>query len=200
MSQQTEQRPVIDRLLEAASGLFYEQGYAATGIDQIVQRSGVAKRTLYRHFPSKDDLIVAYLRRTDAAFTRWLDAEVARAAERAGTLTPTDELRLLLELIQVKAVSPSCAGCTFQGAAAEFPDAAHQVHAVAKQHKDALRARLTGLAERAGLAEPARLADELLLLIDGAWAAARMYRGVTGSPAAVLRHAAAAVIAAHRTR
>ncbi|HET9012454.1 MAG TPA: hypothetical protein VFN38_11605, partial [Gemmatimonadaceae bacterium] len=93
------------------------------------------------------------------------------------------------------ATSPACLGCTFQLAAAEFPERGHPGHATALDHKQAVRARLGDLAAAAGAREPAALADELLLLMDGAFAAARMYG--RSSPAARVATAARALIDAH---
>ena len=70
------ERSARDRILDTVSQLFYRDGYHAVGIDTIVERSGVAKMTLYRHFPSKDDLIAAYLERANAEFWDWLDGEI----------------------------------------------------------------------------------------------------------------------------
>jgi hypothetical protein len=81
----------------------------------------------------------------------------------------------MFEAIEKLATSPECLGCAFQGTAAEFPDRDHPGHRVALAHKENVRNRFATLAGRAGLRAPGELADQLLLLMDGAWVAARMY-------------------------
>jgi AcrR family transcriptional regulator len=166
----TEPRPAArERILEAATRLFLRDGFRAVGVDTIIAEAGVAKMTLYAHFPSKDDLIVAYLERANRQFWAWLDGAGAAVDD------PGRKLLATFDAVGKLANSPQCLGCTFQGIAAEFPDPEHPGHRVALAHKQAVRARLRALAEQAGLREPDVLADQLLLLMDGAWVAARMF-------------------------
>src|SRR6266545_3180182 len=109
-------RSARDRILDTASELFYRDGYQAVGIDTIIARSGVAKMTLYRHFRSKDDLIAAYLERSNAEFWAWLDGEIAAAR------SPRAKLIASFDATAKLASSVRCLGCTFQAAASEFPD------------------------------------------------------------------------------
>jgi AcrR family transcriptional regulator len=163
------ERSARDRILDTATELFYRDGYHAVGIDTIVEQSGVAKMTLYRHYPSKDELIAAYLERSNEAFWAWLEPEIAAVDD------PTAKLIRAFEATAELATSPRCLGCTFQAAASEFPEAAHPGHRVAMDHKRRVLARLTELGHAAGLRDPGGLADQLLLLMDGAWVAARMF-------------------------
>jgi AcrR family transcriptional regulator len=158
------------RILDTAARLFYRDGFRAVGIDTIVAESGVAKMTLYRHFASKDDLIVAYLEESNMRFWEWFEAAVA---PHAGA--PRDQLLALLAALEALATSPACLGCTFQGVASEFPDPEHPGHRVALAHKQAVLARLRALADQAGAADAATLAAGLLLLMDGAFVASRMF-------------------------
>jgi AcrR family transcriptional regulator len=183
------ERSARDRLLDTASELFYRDGYHAVGIDTIVERSGVAKMTLYRHFPSKDDLIAAYLERANAEFWDWLDAEIGRVGD------PKAKLVAAFEATASLATSPRCLGCTFQAAASEFPELEHKGHQVALDHKRRVVERLAGLARDAELREPDELAAQLLLLMDGAWVAARMFG--PANHAASVAAAARALIEAH---
>jgi AcrR family transcriptional regulator len=183
------ERSPRERILDTASELFYRDGYHAVGIDTIVERSGVAKMTLYRHFPSKDDLIAAYLERANAEFWDWLDGEIVRVDD------PKDRLVAAFEATAKLATSAQCLGCTFQAAASEFPELAHRGHQVALDHKRRVLDRLTGLAGDAGLRDPAGLAAQLLLLMDGAWVAARMFG--PANHAASVAEAARALIEAH---
>lgn len=185
----TPQLPARERILEAASRLFYRDGFHAVGIDTIIAESGVAKMTLYRHFPSKDELIAAYLERSNREVMEWLEAEIARVTD------PRSKLVAAFEGVAKLATSPRCLGCTFQGAASEFPDADHPGHQVALAHKRAVLGRLGGLAREAGLRDPDGLAEQLLLLMDGAWVAARMFG--PDNHAGAVAAAAAALIDAH---
>lgn len=181
-----------ERILETAGKLFYRDGYHAVGVDTVVAEAGVAKMSLYRHFPSKDHLIAAYLERANEEFWEWLEGAVAKIDD--------PELRLvgMFEAIEQLATDPKCLGCTFQGTAAEFPDRDHLGHEVAIAHKRKVRQRFADLARNAGLDDHDRLADQLLLLMDGAWVAARMF-GPTNPARYSLTRAARSLIDAHRT-
>src|SRR6266508_4830585 len=106
-------RSARDRILDTASELFYRDGYQAVGIDTIIARSGVAKMTLYRHFRSKDDLIAAYLEDANQQFWTWFEAALGQG-------NPREQLTALFEGVQQLDASPSCYGCKFQHAAADF--------------------------------------------------------------------------------
>jgi AcrR family transcriptional regulator len=179
-----------ERILETAQRLFYRDGFRAVGVDTIIAEAGVAKMSLYRHFPSKDDLIVAYLDESNRQYWQWLEGEVADIED------PLDELVGMFEAIERLATAPECYGCTFQGTAAEFPDRNHPGHRVALAHKNTVRQRFTTLARQAGLTDPEALGNHLLLLMDGAWVAARMYG--PDNPAQGLAATARALIDAHR--
>ena len=186
----TEELPVRQRILETAQRLFYRDGFRAVGIDTIIAEAGVAKMSLYRHFPSKDDLIVAYLEESNRQYWEWLDGAVAHLEE------PEEKLVGMFETIEKLATSRECLGCTFQGTAAEFPDRDHPGHQVALAHKRRVRDRFATLAKEAGLRDPDELADQLLLLMDGAWVAARMYG--PDNPASGLARSAETLIDSHR--
>lgn len=158
-----------DQILETAGKLFYERGYRAVGVDTIIAESGVAKMTLYRHFPTKDDLIAEYLQRASEAFFAWVE-----------TLTKDEtsarkKLELIFGAVASRAVQPACLGCTFMAAALEFPELEHKAHAVALDYKKKVLALLTELSRQAQAKNPALLGEGLMLLMDGAWSAARMF-------------------------
>jgi AcrR family transcriptional regulator len=157
------------RLLETAADLFYRDGFRAIGVDTLCAASGVGKMTLYRHFPGKDDLIVAYLEESDRGFWRWFEG-VTAAADR-----PADKILAFFRALEGLVAQPACHGCPFLNAAVDFPDPAHPGHQAARAHKNAVRSRFRELAEAAGYAEPAKLADQLLLLMDGAFMAVRLF-------------------------
>jgi AcrR family transcriptional regulator len=186
----THDLPVRQRILETAQRLFYRDGFRAVGIDTIIAEAGVAKMSLYRHFPSKDDLIVAYLEESHRQYWEWLDGAVADIDD------PVDELVGMFVAIEKVATSPECLGCTFQGTAAEFPDRQHPGHRIALTHKQTVRNRFAQLAAAASLRNPEELADQLLLVMDGAWVAARMYG--PDNPALGLSATAMTLIDAHR--
>jgi AcrR family transcriptional regulator len=169
-----------ERILQTAERLFYRDGYRAVGVDTIVAESGVAKMTMYRHFPSKDDLIAAYLDRTNDKLLAWIEALIAPHED------PRVALEAVFEGVAKLASSTECLGCAFVGAAGEFPEPDHPGHRVAAQHKRAVVGRLSQLAAQAGARDPIALAEELLLIMDGAWSAARVFGpGSHGSRAAV---------------
>jgi AcrR family transcriptional regulator len=158
-----------ERILATAERLFYRDGYHAVGVDTIAAESGVAKMTLYRHFPSKDDLITAYLHRTNEQLLAWVE----------GLITPHRNPRAALEAVfegvATLASSPECLGCAFVGAAGEFPEPDHPGHRAAVEHKRAVVGRLSQLAAQVEARDPNALAEELLLIMDGAWSAARVF-------------------------
>ena len=174
-----------ERILETASRLFYRHGFVSVGVDTITAEAGVAKMSLYRHFPSKDDLIVAYLERSNEQFWTWFDDALGEGPPAAQLMRVFDELGNF-------ATSPACFGCMFQLAAADFPDAEHPANRIALAHKTAVLKRLGDLGAEAGSADPDALAAQLLLLMDGAFVASRMFR--SSSPAGHVGPAGAAII------
>ncbi len=103
------------RLLETASELFYREGIRAIGVDTIVERSGVGKATLYRHFPTKDDLIAAYIEQEDRAHLQWFDEIIA-----AAQYSPKEQLLTWFEACDQRIKEPGFRGCPFLNAMAEI--------------------------------------------------------------------------------
>lgn len=161
------------RILNTAADLFYREGYHAVGIDTIIERSGVAKMTLYRHFASKNDLIIAYLGHTIEDFWAWVEQATSKHPG-----SPRAQLVAIFETLASTIADPACHGCACQHAAVEFPQLEHPAHQVALQFKQAVRARFRDLVAQAGAQQPDMLADQLLLLMDGALMQAQM-RGPT---------------------
>lgn len=159
-----------ERLLATAGSLFYREGYHAVGVDRVVAESGISKMTLYRHFASKDELIVAYLKDAQADFWAWIGTLEAEAGP-----DPRERLRVFLTAVAKQSTDRRCLGCAFQMAAGEFPDQAHPGHRAALAYKESVRDHLRHLVRAAGAVAPGAMADQLMLLIDGAWASARMY-------------------------
>jgi AcrR family transcriptional regulator len=189
MSEAERKKPARQRILDAASEMFYRDGVRAVGIDAIIARSGVAKMSLYRNFPSKDALVTAWLADRNAFFwRRWDEAEASRAGD------PCGQLEAILDMIAATASHPKWRGCPFLNTATEFPEPGHPARAVILAHKRAVRERLRGLAAAARARDPDLLAQQLQLLIDGAYAIGQSL-GPSG-PAKTVAGAGRALIAA----
>ena len=150
-----------ERILETAFALFYARGIRAVGVDLIIAESGVAKATFYKHFPSKDDLVVAYLDKVDGVWS----GQLRDAAQAAGP-DPAGQLVGMFDALSNACRREGYRGCAFLNAAAESQPGT-VVHDRTVAHKTAVRAWVRTLAERAGAPDPASLARSLTLLLDG---------------------------------
>jgi AcrR family transcriptional regulator len=159
-----------EHLLNAAGELFYRDGVRAVGIEAVVERAGVNKMSLYRQFSSKDDLVVAYLKRCDEHFFDRFEASLAKHPGE-----PVKQLLQYFDDLARRASVPGYRGCPFVNVAAEFPDASHPARGAVADNKSRLMARLTALATEARAADPAALADALALLVEGVYAASQTY-------------------------
>ena len=175
------------RLLDTARELFYREGIRAIGVDTIVEQSGVGKATLYRHFPTKDDLIAAYLAEEDRADTKWFEETVA-----AFEHSPKEGLLAWFEACDQRIKEPGFRGCPFLNAMAEIAETEHPAYQCAVKHERALRDRLAQLSRQAGARDPEQLADQLLLVVNGALASAPLFG--EASPAHQLKTIAAHLI------
>ncbi|AKJ09903.1 TetR family transcriptional regulator [Streptomyces incarnatus] len=151
-----------ERLLETASRLFYAEGIQAVGVDRLIAEGGVTKATFYRHFPGKDDLVLAYLRGRDAA----IRAQFAAGTARVGS--PQQALDLLVAGIAEETCGAGFRGCPFINAAAEYPDPRHPVRRAVEEHRAWFRDALASLAAACGHPDPSAAAALLVLLRDGA--------------------------------
>lgn len=163
-----------DRLLDAAEQLFYAEGIRAVGVERLLTSSGVGRASFYRHFASKDELVATMLREYDERYRAWLADRVA--ALGGGPLAPFDALAERSEWTGFR-------GCAFTNAMAETGDPDSEIYLLAIAHKQAVIAFLDDLLATAGYAEHARLAQEFMMLLDGATATALRER----SPDAALR-------------
>ncbi|MEV4542171.1 TetR/AcrR family transcriptional regulator [Micromonospora echinaurantiaca] len=154
-------QPARERILDTAFRLFYAHGPRGVGVDTVIAESGVAKATLYKHFPRKDDLVLAYLDKVDQTWFGQL-----RAAARAGGDDPRDQLVGMFDALASACRREGYHGCAFINTAAES-EAGSDVHARTVEHKRVVLVWVTDLARRAGAADPARLARQLTLLLDG---------------------------------
>jgi AcrR family transcriptional regulator len=147
------------RLLGAADKLFYEQGIRAVGVDAVAAEAGVSKRTLYNYYPTKDELIAAYLT------ARFKHVPPSDAPAREQILAYFDRLENMLH-------DGSFRGCPFVNAVTELGDRKHAATAIAVQFKEQRLAWYRGLLERMKVPDPASLATQLQILIEGALASA----------------------------
>ncbi|UYM03500.1 TetR/AcrR family transcriptional regulator [Solicola gregarius] len=153
------------RLLGTATELFYAEGLHSVGIDRIVSTAQVTRATLYRHFPSKDDLVVAYLTQVDEA----IRAEVETARDQDAS--PDDIVRAVARIIADSIQGAGFRGCAFLNAAAEYPDADHPVHQAVLRHRQWFLATIGELLAAAGEVDPEPAARHFVMLRDGAMAA-----------------------------
>ncbi|RUT07694.1 hypothetical protein DSM106972_019540 [Dulcicalothrix desertica PCC 7102] len=164
-------KPLLrEQILNIADELFYSEGIRATGVDTIIAKSGVAKSTLYRYFPSKDDLVVAYLEQRNQRFWDLLEAELAKYPSHS-----VEKLLRVFTWLDELLAKPECLGCPFIITTAEYGELDYPGHQVAVKHKEAVLARLTQLGEEANINNAYELASILLLLIDGAFVQRRLF-------------------------
>jgi AcrR family transcriptional regulator len=180
---------IRDHLLETALRLFNQNGYHATGIDLIIAEAGVAKTTLYRHFETKEDLILAALERRDGEARDAMRAFVEQHAS-----DPVERLLVTFDFLDAWFRDERFRGCPFMSAAGEHKEAVNPVFRAAVLHKRLVLAYFEELAHAARLAEPKRIAAQINLLHEGATAVAQMTR--TGEPARQAKHMAAQLLGA----
>lgn len=161
------------KLTEVAFELFGRNGFHAIGLDAIIAAAGVSKQTFYNHFESKDDLVLAVL----ALRHEVEGALLARLFEQVAGPRPRDRLYQLFDVLQAWFDQPEWRGCIFVTAAAEFPLPTDPAHHAAAAHFRSVRNGLLEMASNADAADPAVLADQLMVLVEGLVSA----RHVTGS-------------------
>jgi AcrR family transcriptional regulator len=159
---------VRERLVTAAYELFARNGVQAVGVDAIIERSGVARQTLYRHFGSKQELVLAFLERREEVWTYgWLAAEVKRRERE-----PRRRLLAIFDVFDEWFRSPEFEGCSFINVMLEHPEADHPLHRAAAEYLARIRFFLKDLAKDAGIADPASFAREWHILMKGSIVAA----------------------------
>lgn len=160
-----------DHLVDTASALFYREGFRAVGIDTLLAEAGVAKMTLYNHFSSKEELIVAVLEARSTQLQQALDKSLAEAGK-----SPSRQLGAVFDGLKDFFESDEFKGCAFIRALSEYPDPQHPIHQTAWAHKRAMNARFFMIAKNAGAKNPSAIADAISLLVDGAIVAAHATR------------------------
>jgi AcrR family transcriptional regulator len=164
-------RNLREEILEAAAQLFYRQGIKATGVDAVVKAAGTTKMSLYKYFPSKNDLVLAYLRGKSAAMQAKLRGELETRA--AG---PRQRLLAIFDVFGEWLANPDFRGCPFINASAEFAEEDDPVHQATREFYDGFRAELAQWAREAECSNPENLAGQLALLIAGSIVAEQMQR------------------------
>ena len=153
-----------DRIRASASELFYREGIRAVGVDEVVDRAGVTKPSLYRSFASKDDLAAAYLRDYEVNFWENFERPGGKSYGNA-----RDHVLAYIGQLAPRAATKGYRGCGLSNAAVEYPSRDNPARQVAEAHKKVFRKRLRELAAQMGARQPNVLGDALLLLIEGVY-------------------------------
>ncbi len=172
-----------DELVQKALTVFYQNGFHATGMDTLVKQTGISKTSMYKHFRTKEELILAALRLRDEKFRNWLCRRMEELAD-----TPKDQLVAMFDALDEWFKEPGYKGCMFVKASSEYQDASHPIHMQCADHKRLLERHITGLAEKAGISDPGQIARRLLLLKEGAIVTSHL--GLADNPAGEAKLAA----------
>lgn len=165
--------PTRQRLIEAAVRRFYRDGFRSVGIDQVLADVGISKTAFYKHFESKEDLMLAALEMQNC----WLQDTFRSMIRERGGPTAIAQLRAVLDVVEHIIESDDFQGCIFVNAAMEFPLPHEPAHVAASQNKRAIEEIIHALAEEAGADDPRALAQEMCLIMEGAY----ITRHVTGN-------------------
>lgn len=176
-----------DDLVQNALRAFYRGGFRAIGMDKLAAETGVSKTAIYKHFRTKEDLIVATLRLRDEQFRNWMVRRIEALASE-----PKEQLLAIFDVLAEWFREPEYQSCMFIKASSEYQDRDHPIHVTAAEHKRVLRQYFQKLAEAAGAKEPAVVAHQLLVLKEGAIVLAHLHE--PDEVAANTRAAAAVLI------
>ena len=151
-----------DILVRKTMEVLYRDGFQATGMDKLVKETGVSKMTIYKHFRTKEDLILAALRLRDEEFRNNFFRSVEKNAK-----TPKERLLAIFRTVENWINGSDFKSCMFIKAASEFQDPEHPIHMAAAEHKQALLEYFIDLARQAGAKDPRLLARQLFMLMEG---------------------------------
>jgi len=165
--------PTRQRLVQAAIRRFYRDGFRSVGIDQVLADVGISKTAFYKHFESKEDLMLAALEMQGD----WLQDTFRTMIRERGGPTAIDQLHCVFDVVEHIIESDDYQGCIFVNVAMEFPLPHEPAHMAAAQNKQAIESILLDLAEEACADNPLALAQELCLIMEGAY----VTRHVTGN-------------------
>jgi AcrR family transcriptional regulator len=191
MGRTRETSEARQRLLETADRLFYQDGIRAVGIDRIIAEANVAKMSLYKHFPSKDDLILAVLKYREEGVLEFFRSAMERHGKKA-----KNPLRAFFAALKEWFETPGFRGCAFQNAAVELADPAHPSTEFVRDHKRRFAEFLRGLVEEAVGKTAAKVAPAVALLVEGAIVTAVIHG--TPDAADVARDAALKLVAEYK--
>jgi AcrR family transcriptional regulator len=167
-------RSTKERLIAIGADLFYRDGFHAVGLDNILDATGVTKTTFYNHFESKEALILAVLEHHD----RWWRNEFSAGLRKHGGDDPAAQLHAVFDVLADMLASETFNGCIFVNVSAEFPMPHDPVHQAAAEHKRLMEMILRDLGLRAGARDPVALAEQLSVIMEGAY----VTRQVTRNP------------------
>jgi len=159
-----------DELVQKALQAFYAGGFHAIGMDRLAKETGVSKTAIYKHFRTKEELILATLRLRDEQFRNWMMRRVETLAS-----DPKDQLRAVFDVLGEWFDEPGFKSCMFIKASSEYQDRAHPIHTIAAEHKRLLIKYLEVLATKAGAKDPEGLARQLLVIKEGAIVLAHLH-------------------------
>ena len=165
---QAKPTPARERILDSAYELFSRRGIRAVGIDEVIERAAVAKATLYRHFKSKDELVLAFLDRREQIWTK----ERVEAQARQRGATPEEQLLAIFDVFDEWFHETGFDGCSFINTLLETADRDHPVGRASAAHLENIRSILRSLAEEAGLRDPESFARKWHILMKGSIVAA----------------------------
>jgi AcrR family transcriptional regulator len=156
-----------ERILDSSYELFSQRGIQGVGVDEVIETAGVAKATLYRHFPSKDDLVIAFLERREERWTR----ELVEAGAKSRGSTPEDQLLAIFDVFDEWFRREDFEACSFISVLLEMgPD--HPAGTASVRHLENIRSIVHDLAQEAGLRDPASFAHSWHILMKGSIVAA----------------------------
>lgn len=152
-----------DELVQGALKAFYAGGFHAIGMDRLAKEAGVSKTAIYKHFRTKEELILAALRLRDEQFRNWLVRRVEALSD-----DPRGRLLAIFDALGEWFAEDAFKGCMFVKASSEYLDRKDPIHAISAEHKKLLEAWFLDLAKKAGAREPEALASQIMLVKEGA--------------------------------
>lgn len=177
-----------DELVQKSLSIFYRHGFHATGMDMLAEETGISKTSIYNHFRTKEELILATLRLRDKKFRQWLGGRMEELASE-----PADQMLALFDALDEWFQEPEFRGCMFVKASSEYQDPSHPIHKQSAEHKRLLEKHMTHLAKKADRKNPEKIARQFMLLKEGAIVSAQLR--IAESPAVDAKQAAIAILA-----
>lgn len=173
-----------DELVQKALASFYKGGFHAIGMDRLAKETGVSKTAIYKHFRTKEELILATLRLRDEQFRNWLRRRIEALSNE-----PEGQLLAIFDALGEWFEEPGFRSCMFIKASSEYQDSSHPIHATAAEHKRLLSLYFASIAQKTNAKDPVDLARQLLVIKEGAIVLAHLHdhKQVTADARAVAR-------------